>query len=199
LPTRFDELNIFLVSADTNTNATISSGPQLLTGQTGSVRNVNFLIPSCIPTGKYNLTFYEFSHIDGQPFFTITPIPISVTNNNPSGDCSDILNVIEPQPQPSFPFGESPFLPNSTTTGTSATTTGTSATTVVGPTTASESQTDAQSSLTPTITTTVTATPGTQQEDNSGFIPVNSSRRERPLLIFPWLSVICVLAHSAVL
>ena len=55
LETTFESLNIFLVSAETKTNLTVSSGLSLLTKETGSVRHLDYVIPSCVRTGKYNV------------------------------------------------------------------------------------------------------------------------------------------------
>jgi hypothetical protein len=57
LSTRYDSLEIYLVSAQTNINLTVSAGPALLTGESGStVKHVNWLIPTCVPAGNYNVS-----------------------------------------------------------------------------------------------------------------------------------------------
>ena len=56
LPTAYEELNIFLVSSDTNANLTVSVGPQLLTDEEGTVRHLNWQIPRCIVPGRYNVS-----------------------------------------------------------------------------------------------------------------------------------------------
>ncbi|KAG9083419.1 hypothetical protein FS749_006047, partial [Ceratobasidium sp. UAMH 11750] len=84
LPTAFISLNIFLISSQTKTNVTVTSGPQFLAGEPGStVKHLNFAIPSCLKTGDYNYTYYEVSRINGQTFFSITPIPVFMLNNQP--------------------------------------------------------------------------------------------------------------------
>lgn len=109
----------------------MSSGEDLLAGESGTVRHLNWPIPACVSTGQYNvstvgptwsssitwfhqLTFYESSHIDDGAFFTITSIPISVVNNNGnSGEpCPFLLNDLGAQPQASAPSSKSPFLPD---------------------------------------------------------------------------------------
>lgn len=58
LPTAFISLNIFLISSQTNTNITVTSGPQFLGGEQGStVKHLNFAIPSCLKSGDYNVGF----------------------------------------------------------------------------------------------------------------------------------------------
>ncbi|KAJ7706391.1 hypothetical protein B0H17DRAFT_1037012 [Mycena rosella] len=121
LSTRYDFLEIYLVSAQTNINITVSAGPSLLTNETGStVKHLNWPIPTCIPAGDYNLTFYEASHVNGQGVFTITPIPIPISNPSASGQCPD-LNSLQPQPQASNPLSQSPFASGSTISPSSST------------------------------------------------------------------------------
>ncbi|KAJ7492819.1 hypothetical protein FB451DRAFT_1219659 [Mycena latifolia] len=113
LPTSYESLEIYLVSAQTNINMTVSAGPALLSGESGStVRRLNWPIPTCIPAGDYNLTFYETSLFNGQGVFTITPIPIPISNSGASAQCPD-LNPLQPQPQVSNPLVQSPFAPGS--------------------------------------------------------------------------------------
>ncbi|KAJ7169682.1 hypothetical protein C8R46DRAFT_206235 [Mycena filopes] len=112
--TGYQSLEIYLVSATTNINITVSAGPGLLANESGStVKHVNWPIPTCLPAGNYNLTFYESSHFNGQGVFTITPIPVPISNSSPSGQC-DGLNSVQAQPQSSNPLTQSPFAPNST-------------------------------------------------------------------------------------
>lgn len=56
------------------------------------------------------LTFYETSQVDDAAHFIITPVPISVQNANPTGNCSQ-LNPLQAQPQASSPLQQSPFIP----------------------------------------------------------------------------------------
>ncbi|KAG8747944.1 hypothetical protein FRC10_010563 [Ceratobasidium sp. 414] len=113
LPTAFISLNIFLISSQTKTNITVTSGPQFLEGEPGStVKHLNFAIPSCLKTGDYNYTYYEASRINDQTFFSITPIPVFILNNqspSSSNQC-DGSTAPEPQPQPSSPPPVQPFL-----------------------------------------------------------------------------------------
>jgi len=119
LSTNFELLEIYLVSAETKINMTVSAGPGLLTNESGStVKHLNWPIPTCIPAGNYNLTFYESSFVNGTGIFTITPIPIPVSNTNPSGQCTN-LNTLQAQPQSSSPLVHSPFL-DSTASGSSS-------------------------------------------------------------------------------
>ncbi|KAG8713834.1 hypothetical protein FRC11_010818 [Ceratobasidium sp. 423] len=112
LPTAFISLNIFLISSQTKTNLTVTSGTQFLEGEPGStVKHLNFALPSCLKTGDYNYTYYEVSRINEVTYFSITPIPIFILNNqSPSGDepCGGSTEP-EAQPQPSSP-PEQPFL-----------------------------------------------------------------------------------------
>ncbi|KAF8213485.1 hypothetical protein K438DRAFT_1804063 [Mycena galopus ATCC 62051] len=118
--THFESLNIFLVSAQTNINMTVSEGPTLLLNESGStVKHLNWIIPTCLEAGNYNLTFYETSIFNNQGFFTITPVPIPISNTSPSGQCTN-LNTLQAQPQSSNPLTQSPFAPNSTLPSTTA-------------------------------------------------------------------------------
>ncbi|KAJ7814142.1 hypothetical protein B0H14DRAFT_2376209 [Mycena olivaceomarginata] len=124
--THFRSLEIYLVSAETNINITVSAGPGLLLNESGStVKHLNWPIPTCIPAGNYNLTFYEASIFNNQGFFTITPIPIPISNASPSGQCAN-LSTLQSQPQSSNPLVQSPFAPNSTLSTSAPTSTGAS-------------------------------------------------------------------------
>ncbi|KAF8642287.1 hypothetical protein AX16_009558 [Volvariella volvacea WC 439] len=180
LPTRYDRLHIFLVSSQTSINATVSVGPGLLTDESGSVRHLNWDIPSCILTGLYNLTFYESAHIDNDSFFTITAIPISIVSNNPSGNCGDILNPLQAQPQPAAPFGRPFFLQSDVPVPTgelgsfpSAVNSNPTATVLVSVATVTTTLADGQNPLTTADPTSSTNNP--EGEDFSGFLPVNAS------------------------
>lgn len=55
--TRFDSLEIYLVSYQTKLNLTVSSGPDLLTQEHGStVKHSDFNVSTCIPAGSYNVS-----------------------------------------------------------------------------------------------------------------------------------------------
>ncbi|KAI0831240.1 hypothetical protein BC628DRAFT_1415771 [Trametes gibbosa] len=109
--TRFDSLEIYLVSYQTKLNLTVSAGPGLLTQEQGStVKHWDYAVSTCIPAGSYNLTFYEGSHINGDPFFTITPIPVTVMNDHPTDACTNGTNALQDFPQPSSPPTQSPWL-----------------------------------------------------------------------------------------
>jgi len=108
--TRFVDLQIYLVSSDTTVNWTVS-GSGLLAQEVGStVKHVTFAVPGCAFTGQYNLTFYESSIIDNQTFFTITPVPIFITQTGTPVQCAIQENPIQRQPQPSSPAPKSPWL-----------------------------------------------------------------------------------------
>lgn len=136
LDTAFEELNIFLVSSQANTNLTVSSGPRLLTDEDGTVRHLSYELPNCIQAGQYNvslaiivlevksprsltrrdpshqMTFYERSTLENDPLYVITPIPIRIRNPSPSGDsCTEGVNELQVQPQEDARAARSPFLP----------------------------------------------------------------------------------------
>ncbi|EIN13488.1 hypothetical protein PUNSTDRAFT_41053 [Punctularia strigosozonata HHB-11173 SS5] len=57
LADRFDSLSIYLVSSETNINATVSNGTGFLTQEPGStVKHLNFNVPGCITPGDYNVS-----------------------------------------------------------------------------------------------------------------------------------------------
>lgn len=54
---RYDSLEIYLVSAQTGSNFTVSNGTGFLTQESGStVKHLNFALPSCISPGVYNVS-----------------------------------------------------------------------------------------------------------------------------------------------
>jgi hypothetical protein len=58
LGTRFDLLEIYLVSAQTGLNLTVSDGTGLLTQESGStVKHLNYNVSACVPPGEYNVRF----------------------------------------------------------------------------------------------------------------------------------------------
>ncbi|KAH7931148.1 hypothetical protein BV22DRAFT_1027908 [Leucogyrophana mollusca] len=108
LATRFQELQIYLISQDNNFNATVSTGPGLLTQESGStVKHLTWIVPQCTPAGQYNLTFYENSVINNQAYYSITPIPVEITSS--SEQCTS-PNQLLPIPQSSSPPPQSPWL-----------------------------------------------------------------------------------------
>ncbi|KAF5375070.1 hypothetical protein D9758_000139 [Tetrapyrgos nigripes] len=216
----YTSLEIYLVSASTNSNFTVSSGPGLLSQEPGStVKHLDWQIPSCIPPGDYNLTFYEGAMINGESHFIITPVSIPVDNPNSdsSSNCDPSTvptNPLQAQPQPDFPppqalFGDGksslsmvtrttsplfslptlltitlsasggipiplPILPT-VTVGVTDTVTATAQTqtvVVVSMTTFTTSVSGSVETVTETALIT-TAVP--VQDNNSGFIPVNSA------------------------
>ncbi|OCB86141.1 hypothetical protein A7U60_g6730 [Sanghuangporus baumii] len=102
-PTRYDSLEIYLVSAQTRSNFTVSNGSTLLTQEPGStVKHLNWPLPSCMSPGIYNLTYYESSHINNEAFFSVTPLNVTVDNPNKSDDlsqCESVSNPLQDQPQ----------------------------------------------------------------------------------------------------
>ncbi|KAM5535212.1 hypothetical protein V8D89_011148 [Ganoderma adspersum] len=113
--TRFDSLEIYLVSYQTKQNITVSNGTELLTQERGStVKHWNFNVSTCIPTGNYNLTFYEASHINGQPYFSITPYLVTVQNDHPTDACTNGTNALQDFPQLSSPPPQTPWLDGTT-------------------------------------------------------------------------------------
>ncbi|CUA73937.1 hypothetical protein RSOLAG22IIIB_01458 [Rhizoctonia solani] len=219
LPTSFISLNIFLVSSQTKTNITVSSGTQFLEGEPGStVKHLDFAIPSCLKSGDYNYTYYEVSRINGATYFSITPIPIFILNNQSGDESCNGSTEPEAQPQPSSPPPEQPFLGAgfSLTTGFSQgvaptgvqnTVTVTFTKTVVMTISTSITQTQTLTgdggvstittvipTLLPTTATTVftTATPGS-------FVPINSGHQALPslcsLILFTG-SIWLVLIHT---
>ncbi|KAJ3480935.1 hypothetical protein NLI96_g8011 [Meripilus lineatus] len=114
--TRFDSLEVYLVSYETSLNLTVSQGPTLLTQESGStVKHINWLIDSCVASGNYNLTFYESSHIQDTAYFIITPLPIEIQNTNPTTSCSNGTNTLVSFPQPSSAPTHSPWLDSTQT------------------------------------------------------------------------------------
>ncbi|KAL1749044.1 hypothetical protein HDZ31DRAFT_28312 [Schizophyllum fasciatum] len=115
-PTRFDLLEIYLVSAQTGMNYTVASGPGLLQSEDGSVRHLNWPIPACTKPGDYNLTFYESSHVNDTAYFIVTPIAVTVDADKHSDDdeerCKNMSNDLQPQPQDESPLPQMPFLPD---------------------------------------------------------------------------------------
>ncbi|OJT11058.1 hypothetical protein TRAPUB_12429 [Trametes pubescens] len=99
-----DLLEVYLVSSETQTNITVSSGPQLLSQEPGStVKHIHWSIPTCLQTGTYNLTLYEASHLNDISYFSITPIPVQIQNTNVTDSCDSPENALQAQPQPSSP------------------------------------------------------------------------------------------------
>ncbi|KLO20572.1 hypothetical protein SCHPADRAFT_884609 [Schizopora paradoxa] len=106
-PTHYISLNIYLTSS--TTNFTVSNGSAFLSQEPGStVKHLNWPIPNCVPSGSYNLTYYETALINNQiyialqEFFSITPLPITMQNANPSSDnsqCNAVSNTVQSQPQ----------------------------------------------------------------------------------------------------
>jgi hypothetical protein len=85
--TRFDLLEIFLVSAQTQLNLTIAEGPTLLTNESGStVKHVDYQISTCVPAGSYNVRVSTQSHsknpiirrssLSTKPHISTTPLII---------------------------------------------------------------------------------------------------------------------------
>ncbi|KAG7450364.1 uncharacterized protein BT62DRAFT_1072452 [Guyanagaster necrorhizus] len=212
----FSLLEIYLVSSETNINLTVVSGTDFLTQESGTVRHGNFVVPTCIKSGNYNLTFYETSQIEGKPFFIITPVPLQIENSNLSGSsCVDNLNTLQDQPQVFSAPEDPPFFAGETT----ATSTSTSplvtitvsdgvsftfpTTITITPTQAattvvviSESittivTTDSQGLVTSTSTERWSTTAVMQPSDLSGFVPVNDGHGTLPFWTLAYI-FLCV-------
>lgn len=62
------------------------------------------------------VTIYETSHINGDAFFSITPLSISIENANPSGQaCTTSTNQLQTQPQPDCHPSANPWTKNTIT------------------------------------------------------------------------------------
>lgn len=105
----YQSLEIYLVSATTGKNITISNGSQLLTQEPDStVKHINWPVATCLQEGEYNLTVYEASTLtsNGTGYFAIMPVPVQVQNNGDDDSdsaCTSALNVLQAQPQASSP------------------------------------------------------------------------------------------------
>lgn len=56
--TRYDSLEIYLVSAQTGSNFTVSNGTGLLAQEPGStVKHLNWPLPACMSPGVYNVSY----------------------------------------------------------------------------------------------------------------------------------------------
>lgn len=61
LKTHYDSLEVYLVSYATSFNMTVSAGAGLLTQESGStVKHINWVIDTCIPSGNYNVCPFGF-------------------------------------------------------------------------------------------------------------------------------------------
>jgi len=111
LPTRYDSLELYLLSSQREINLTVSSGPGLLNQESGStVKHLEWPMPDCLSPGSYNLTIYEGSHIGNNAFFSITPIPITIANAKVDSNktlCSS--NTLQQQPQQDSAPAENPY------------------------------------------------------------------------------------------
>ncbi|CAE6533584.1 unnamed protein product [Rhizoctonia solani] len=208
LPTSFISLNVFLVSSQTKTNITVTSGTQFLEGEPGStVKHLNFGIPSCLKTGDYNYTYYEVSRINEATYFSITPIPIFILNNRSEDEPCNGSTEPEAQPQPPSPPPEQPFLragfslttgfsqaitPTNTFPGTQDTVTVTLTKTVVSTISTSITQTQTLTGnggvstvtmVIPTLLPTTVTTVFTTAAPGS-FVPINSGHRALPSFFF---------------
>ncbi|TFK57309.1 hypothetical protein OE88DRAFT_1650953 [Heliocybe sulcata] len=210
LATRFDFLDMYLVSSQNSINLTVSDGTNFLTQESGStVKHLNWPIPTCLPSGSYNLTLYEGSHVNNDGYFSITPIPITIENTAVSGSCTNGTNDYLGQPQESSPPPPNPFLPTQPITitvgpsgivfpsqSTVTVTARPSTVTVVMVSIGTTTYTSTLPGQTEVITTVVSATRTTtavMESGTLGFFPVNSTPRRRAPEV-PELALICVLA-----
>jgi hypothetical protein len=100
------------------------------------------------------LTFYENSLFNTQGIFTITSIPIPISNPSPAGQCTENLNPLQAQPQSSNPLPQPPFAPGSPLSASEA-----SATSSVVPGTQSTTVAPTSSVVPGSQSTTVAPTP----------------------------------------
>ncbi|KAI1797762.1 hypothetical protein LXA43DRAFT_968988 [Ganoderma leucocontextum] len=100
-------LEVYLVSATTGTNITVSNGTQLLTQEPAStVKHIDWPVATCLQTGVYNLTVYESSTLtsNGVGYFAIMPVLVEVQNNGVRDNvCTSAVNALQAQPQASSP------------------------------------------------------------------------------------------------
>lgn len=112
LPSGFISLSIYLVSGDQNVTVVDGTTGAFLAGEPGStVKHLNYAVPSCLPAGNYDYTYYEVSRMNGTTFFGITPIPITVKNpGGSSGACdANISNPVRQRPQNDSAPAQNPF------------------------------------------------------------------------------------------
>jgi hypothetical protein len=66
----YDGLDLYLVSAQTNTNITVSNNSDILNQEPGgTVKHLNWQIPGCISSGQYNVGQILLQHIGNSPSF----------------------------------------------------------------------------------------------------------------------------------
>ncbi|KAG8814812.1 hypothetical protein FRC17_000966 [Serendipita sp. 399] len=112
LPSGFISLSIYIVSGSQNVTVVDGTSGQFLSGEPGStVKHLNYVIPDCLPEGKYDYTYYEVSRMNDTMYFGITPIPITIKNpGGSSGACDDsISNPVLPRPQNDSAPAQNPF------------------------------------------------------------------------------------------
>ena len=82
--TRFDSLEVYLVSYPGQLNLTVSAGPDLLTREQGStVKHFDYNVSTCVPAGTYNVrpttrrpltaTFRLLTSEHGPPYALLLP------------------------------------------------------------------------------------------------------------------------------
>ncbi|KAG8846334.1 hypothetical protein FRB91_000902 [Serendipita sp. 411] len=112
LPSGFISLSIFIVSGSHNVTVVDGTSGQFLSGEPGStVKHLNYVVPDCLPEGKYDYTYYEVSRMNDTMYFGITPIAIQIKNpGGSSGACNDsISNPVLPRPQNDSAPAQNPF------------------------------------------------------------------------------------------
>lgn len=71
--TGFISINIFLISSTIGVNVTVSTGPSLIDGEPSStVKHLDWLIPSCLPSGNYNVRSFNSTSASQQLYGTPT-------------------------------------------------------------------------------------------------------------------------------
>lgn len=102
-------LSVFLINADLN--MTIFQNLNLLEQEKGSsVKHMDFQLPSCTPSGTYQVTYHELDRINSKNFYSIYSTNINI--NNSGGDSSKTCQGANPpvgNPQDSKPPSQ-PFL-----------------------------------------------------------------------------------------
>ena len=88
--TRFDSLEVYLVSYPGQLNFTVSAGPDLLTREQGStVKHFDYNVSTCVPAGTYNVrpttrrlltaTFRLLTSVHGPPYALPSRCPTTPT------------------------------------------------------------------------------------------------------------------------
>jgi len=108
--TGYDNLELFLISSQHNINISVATDILDQDQNGGNVKHVDYQIPTCVPSGNYNLSLYETSRFNNNAIFVITQVPINIQNSqSPGGSCPNNL-AVQVQPQADSPLTGSPWL-----------------------------------------------------------------------------------------